>query len=874
MTVHEKGPSKARQSKNKVRPTVAFQRVIGETQLAILYRAVDAATGCNVDQRDNLRKRVARLLGQTAELDLLLNYARAYTDGDMRARDRFIGVLNQLVHGGMGGAAGGGQPGARPADSDPAPMSGGPNRLRHVGYPCFVRPEAIGDVFVGLMSLCEISPHTCPDYVEALDGLLLRVARLEVLYAAAHDVHEASSPQTLEAFTTALAVVESWGEQRAVGEPVFFHLDFGNPDPLPMGLQTPRGLFDPCGLEKWARTREAVLCFKQLRDEPRYEIEDIVNLTRSDGGTISRRGCVGDLIEIRGSNLGPLATVVFPGGVRAADYPVNESDRVQCHIPAGALSGDIALRIPVMAPECTRFNVGRLSTRASNPALEIFERTIIDEFAVRGLGLRGTRDDDRVRLEACAIATLNWRVHNAARVLVTTSAGTLLWDSGEDSPRTVEHHIDVGTEAEETYTLEARGFCGVHSRTLTVETYRRLYFSESEGMEVQSGESVELVLNASCAAPAGGTAISLSSSNAAVLAVPPSVNIAAGASTVTFTATAATGCNEVAVTAEAADHERGEANVVVYSQPVIHSISPTSTFACAEEFRMTIAGDCFDEQYDANVVRATDGHEWIDFEVTGRSVASFDDFHGMDLTARARRLPAGHWDVYVTSHGLRSEPYCCLTATRDSAEITRFEASPDSIRYSEGGGTRVRLEWDVRYAKFVRLLSDVRGEVRGMDHYSSACITHGDAEEITINETHEFTLEAYTHADDSPVTRSLTVTARGMPDEDPPVVGFSSVLILNCHFEERPVTIYLLDLTAGTLEEQGELEAVYDSWGSCIGESMTIDLPDEHLVRIIAYDPGSPYCAPVDPTTPGCQRFVSRVLLGDDSGATESVTIS
>jgi hypothetical protein len=115
----------------------------------------------------------------------------------------------------------------------------------------------------------------------------------------------------------------------------------------------------------------------------------------------------------------------------------------------------------------------------------------------------------------------------------------------------------------------------------------------------------------------------------------------------------------------------------------------------------------------------------------------------------------------------------------------------------------------------------------------------------------------------------VTVTAREEPPEEPTpeetFTGFSSLRIRNCHAEGRPVTIYVLDLTTGSVEDRGTLSAAYDSYGTCVSEEMVLELEDGHRYRIIAYDPGNPYCDPPHYSTFGCRRD-DKPVWGDESG--------
>jgi hypothetical protein len=111
------------------------------------------------------------------------------------------------------------------------------------------------------------------------------------------------------------------------------------------------------------------------------------------------------------------------------------------------------------------------------------------------------------------------------------------------------------------------------------------------------------------------------------------------------------------------------------------------------------------------------------------------------------------------------------------------------------------------------------------------------------------------------------------PTPSPAVTGYSSVYIVNCHTERRSVTIYRVDGATGRWEERGVLRSSYDSYGSCTGENMTVQLEDSHSYTIVAYDEGSSSCSPRDPSTPGCQRNIIPSVLGSEGGPILPITI-
>jgi len=246
------------------------------------------------------------------------------------------------------------------------------------------------------------------------------------------------------------------------------------------------------------------------------------------------------------------------------------------------------------------------------------------------------------------------------------------------------------------------------------------------------------------------------------------------------------------------------------------------------------------------------------------SLSLQDDIFGVRICGRR-----------ITTNSLREQ----LIFIRDSpGVIHNFTASPDSFTTS-GDGREVVLEWRVEKIEFVRILSDVLGIVHYDIPTNTPCGEWGDSISVTVDETQTFTLHAFQagHRDaeehGARYTRSATVTVRERPRPEATTVGYGSLWIWNCHTEERTVTIYLLDHSTGSVEDRGSLRAAYDSFGSCAGESMAIELEDSHFYQIIAYDPGSPGCSPRHLTTPGCKRLVTPLIRGDESGPQLPITV-
>jgi hypothetical protein len=103
----------------------------------------------------------------------------------------------------------------------------------------------------------------------------------------------------------------------------------------------------------------------------------------------------------------------------------------------------------------------------------------------------------------------------------------------------------------------------------------------------------------------------------------------------------------------------------------------------------------------------------------------------------------------------------------------------------------------------------------------------------------------------------------------PPKTGFSKVLLHNCHTEQRTVTVWDLDHTAGTTSQVGSLEQEYDDWGTCPSHSdpLEVQLKDGHLHEIVVVDPGAIGCeGQDDPLVVACRRD-ALVFKGSSSGS-------
>jgi hypothetical protein len=396
---------------------------------------------------------------------------------------------------------------------------------------------------------------------------------------------------------------------------------------------------------------------------------------------------------------------------------------------------------------------------------------------------------------------------------------------------------------DDTYTLEISGFCGRIVRELVVEVHHQVNLSVRED-QVQVGHTVDLDVHISCPAPVGGVIVNLTKfiiDGRNVIEVPETVEIPEGENTATVTVTTLELAGTASIGGDAADHQGGRVWFLVYDVPVIGGPDSVRQVPECSPFELDIEGTSFDLEPSANRVDLRDGG-LKRLEVTGINFrAPHELFNGV-LHVESDNLPCGDYQLYVTSHGLESDPIR-LEVIPDSgncrAEIIRFEASPDSITVTPDG-TRVTLEFEVFKARYVRIISNVSGEVfsRNCQIFSNRMgCGNGDeidsfldSFQIELNESHTFTLEVKA-METGPVTTS-TVRVRA---SEPEITGLRRIWVQNCRVNHHPITVIVEDLDEGTTEEH-ELANGYDDWGSCVGEIIWIELTDSHRYHITAWD--------------------------------------
>ena len=144
-------------------------------------------------------------------------------------------------------------------------------------------------------------------------------------------------------------------------------------------------------------------------------------------------------------------------------------------------------------------------------------------------------------------------------------------------------------------------------------------------------------------------------------------------------------------------------------------------------------------------------------------------------------------------------------------------------------------------------------------------------------QTHNTTFKAFSEilrGDEKRRSSNTKIEACGrlIDPERPNQGGAKELRVWNCNPDERPVHVWLQDMTAGPLTELGTLNSQYDASGTCPGRGaipMIVPLSSATFYRLIAVDPELIGCGGVnDPNKGACQRYLSGVIQGDSNGGT------
>lgn len=812
---------------------------IKSSQLNPIYRALEAAAGDDEIKKEANKAILEKLISETSELDLLYSYSRDFLRGNLESGRRLIVQLNYIVQ--REGIQDISVSVTRPAGAASSQVLG----IAFPGFPrrslCLISPPKIADIFLGVLKLCEGDPRgsggNCPAYLTAVDRLVERNTRLEILNNLAVDILEGQDHTALKSFDATLNLMGRSSIKENQLATNLFNFSFGNPDGIPISLEPPRLLLDPCRAERWQETADAVLCFRRLRSAPRYEIEEIINITRTtDSEPIIRRGCPGDLIEIQGSNFGLTGEVLFPrvrGSIRAS-IERWEENRIQFIVPEGAVSGegDLSICINPRIEECVRFpSVCRLAASGTDHSFEVVLPPMIEQFSANGLTVEEL-DDSQVRAEACTNISLNVRTIRAERVRIreitiddSDDSGRVIWDSGEGVPRLINTaEIDetptVNLQESKIYILQVRNLCETLERRITVNIYYAIHLTISAS-RIRFGSSVDLNVRISCPSPLEGIPVRLRSSDPVALSVPDEpVVIPEGETQLTVTLISADPCAEVDITGESPGYEPGTADVLVTDVPEIINVSPLEVSACSS-FILEVRGNCFDAEANGNLVQVNNSSRRITLEVNGIRFTNPDNrVQNAILEVRGEGLPPGSWQVFVTSHAQISEAFRSPLIVRPvPANIRNFTASPSLI--TPCVSTSVRLEWEVESAERVRITSG--GREIFSQFYGESCGRRSGNHLVTVEAAQTFTLEAYPLGEGAPFSLSVMVSERVVPSA-------SEVILINATppdliSDTHTLTVWKYDRNTGITSKEGTIS---------FGERLSIEFTNCHVQDLIA----------------------------------------
>ncbi len=745
------------------RPVNKANSFIPPENINVIYEAI-AGVWPDGKQQQKQRTVIASLECEAATVGLLWNDARDYLHGDTLAGNRLLAQLNTLV---LNTAA---FPQSGPTDPSPQgqPISGQASFIpnpRLPGIPCLFPPSRLSDIYFGVARLADLLPDDPREFVDLyfdrVQSLVEQLAPLEMLHGAAQRVLD-GYPGAEDYFAASLGCIGDVPGAASSRQPIAM-TSGGAPDSrLP---QHPFLIFDGCRAERWQETADSVQCFQQLQAAPRYEIDDIVNLTTG----ISRRGCVGHEIEIQGSNLGDRGEITFGRSSVITTLEWTDSS-IRFTLPADARSGDIGICIDPEIDGCVRFSsVCRLPAADTDHSFEVVPAPEIDSFSLVGPAFIGRIEDTtQYEAEACTDATVIAVARHAEQVIIRNGTGTVVYDSGVGELRT----IDTGaletplvlSEIQEDVilTLEVSNLCGTISRVVELSIYNAIHLTA--GSRVRAGESVDVTLRISCPSPDGGTSVTLSSSLPTAFALPDGpVVIAEGETTTTVTLGATATCAEIEISANAPGHRGDSVIILIFDIPTIIEVTPLERSACSS-FSLDIRGDCFDPTAAENNVLATNGTETVSLSVMDiRFLDPTNRGRNAVLEVRGENLSPGSWELFVESNGLTGTRFAAPLVIRPvPAQIHNF--SSNLLRITPCVNNSVELRWEVSHVERVEISSG-GGSVVSRS-YGPTCTRRSDTARVTIREATSYRLSAFPIGGGTPVSSSLRVEEIATPQAE------------------------------------------------------------------------------------------------------------
>jgi len=785
--------------------------------ISAIYEAI-AKVWPDCEQQRRQRAIIADIDCGAKTIDSLWKDALDSLQGDIFAGNRLLAQLNTLVqdtrfaqidsaNSGLQVQSISGEAGFIPNPRLP----GSPNL-------CLLPPFRLPDFYFAIARIIELVPNAPTDLIDIYFGrvqsLVEQLAPLEMVYSAAMRVLD-GEPGAESYFAASFGCLNDF---QRTGNRQQIAMSFGSFPPP--GFQRPPMILDFCRGKRAQESADVVGCLSLLHAAPRYEIDDIVNLTKG----VSRRGCADDEIEIQGSNLGRRGRITFGRRIETVTLSWTNSS-IRFTVPAGARGSNIGICIDPEIYACTRFpNVCRLPAEGTDHSFEVVQAPEIDSFMLTGSTVRST-GTDQYEAEACIDITLNAIARYAEQVVIRDGTGTVVWDSGEGEPRTIDTgEIDTppvlrGLQEDVTLTFEVSNLCGVISRVVELSIYKAIHLTA--GTRVRAGDSINMIIRISCPSPDGGTSVTLGSSLSGALTLPDgSVVIAEGETTTTVSLGASAACSEAEITASASEHRGDSVVILVFDTPVITEIIPLERNACSS-FSLDVQGDCFDPELAGNSVYATNGTETVSLSVMNiRFLDSTNRGRNAVLEVNGENLLPGNWELFVESHGLTSARFTAPLVIRPvPAVIHNFSNNP--LRVTPCVDNSVELHWEVSHAQRVEISSNGRSVVTRS--YGSTCTRRSDTARVTISETTPYRLSAFPIGGGIPVSNSLRVT------EEVNVLQAEKVRIWNWTlgrwFPEHTLTIWQQNFTTGERINRGTIQH---------GEEITIRLANCNLHRVFA----------------------------------------
>jgi len=775
-------------------------------RLATIEQAVDTlAESVDRERADQWRLLLLRLKRPLPTLNLLFEYSRQFTQGNVDAGYKLLQVLNLLVSQPSGVYAfvwqGPFFPNAQPltdvptAGSNPVQLNI-PFDWQNRGD-CLFPPSRLGELFFGLSRLAGSMPQPAPGALEAYWGAVLslveQTAPLGMIYSSAKDIFD-HRVQAVTLFRQTLDSVSHLvpASLPAASAPMFWATpNHAFPPPNegpgfpPFPIPVPPGrTWDPCRLGHGDSTARLEPCAQALLADDRYEIDDIFNISEQ----VSRRACVGDRVVIRGRNLGTEGFIqvgnvyceIIDWGDEAILFVVPAASRGQ-HL--------ISLCINPNLEACSGVLVCRWGSPDSSLAMEVVYPPNIAWVNMSGATVAVLEAGRRFQAEACTDVSLTAEIPYAERVVIRDGHGEVVWESDYGEPRSINVGRGVvsllNLRESTIYTVEASTMCEPINESVSLEIYHAIHIGGLNAYRV--GVPIPITIRISCPAQEDLEVV-LSSSDPSVLTVPTEPwRIPAGSSMVTGELQGHQ-CSEVTLLIMIAGHRTRDWSFILYDEPRVRSVSPLTVTACSNA-TLTIEGDCFSPYVGDDFIRLTRRSDSTQrsFPVT---TIEFENpanrGRGVRTTAEIRDLLPGEWTVQVNRGGyLLGTPFeHALTVVPLPVVVNQFYSSPTTIFPCQA--STVTLHWEVINAERIVLLGS---EINDDIPYPDSCGVITDSRSFTIRQSQTVQLQAWPIGVGEPVSQTLSIL------ENSPLQQVGEVIVrnpLNSLLEDHNVAIWTM----------------------------------------------------------------------------------